>query len=663
MSMLSHLRLRTKLALLLGLSALALVASIASGASLMQQRMIGDRVDKLRAVVQSAMGFARTLDKQVANGRITRDQALAQFRDDLHTVRFDSGTNYVLVQTPDGIVVMHGGDPAREGKPTASKDADGRSSADLAREVLRNSDEGVITYLALKPGATQPAPKLSYVARYQPWQMVFIAGAWTDDLDASGRTSLLLLASIVGGILLVVTLAAWLINRDISGSLGKLKAAMEDLANGDLATRIPGTTRRDEVGAMAATVQVFKEHMAKEVGLAAAQAQDHQRAEQEKKAALVGMADTIESATTAALHEVGTRTAAMTATAEEMSASAVRTGNSAQTAANASGLALANAQTVASAAEQLSASIREISAQVAQSSAIVSRAVTAGAETRATIDALNEEVTRIGVVADMIAEIADKTNLLALNATIEAARAGEAGKGFAVVASEVKALAIQTAKSTNEIAQHIRQVRSATGDSVAAVVRIEETIGEIDAIASSIAAAVEEQGAATAEIARNVAETASAANEMTTRTAEVSIEAEQTGKRAVEVRENAAGLNTAVAALRHSVMRVVRTATTEVDRRKAVRHEVDLPCRLSVPGQDVRAARINDISEAGARIEGGPSLHKGTRGTLHLDNGAFALPFTVRGSEDGLHLEFELDEATTARLRSNIERLAHSHAA
>ena len=274
----------------------------------------------------------------------------------------------------------------------------------------------------------------------------------------------MLLASIGGGILLVVLLAAWLINRDISGSLGKLKAAMEELAKGDLSTRIPGTTRRDEIGAMAATVQVFKEHMLKEAKLAAAQAKDHQRAEQEKRAALVGMADTIESETTTALHDVGTRIAEMTAITEEMRASAVRTGNSAQTAATASGLALANAQTVASAAEQLSASIREISAQVAQSSAIVSRAVTAGAETRATIDTLNEEVTRIGAVADMIGEIADKTNLLALNATIEAARAGEAGKGFAVVASEVKALAIQTAKSTHEIAQHIRQVRSATGD-------------------------------------------------------------------------------------------------------------------------------------------------------------------------------------------------------
>ena len=162
---------------------------------------------------------------------------------------------------------------------------------------------------------------------------------------------------------------------------------------------------------------------------------------------------------------------------------------------------LGNAQTVASAAEQLSASIHEISELVTRSTGVVGAAVAASDQLRVTIEALNTKVGQIGSMADMISEIAARTNLLALNATIEAARAGDAGKGFAVVAGEVKLLATQTARLTAILPAKWAGCRAATAASVAAVGRIGATITEADGIAAAIALAVVQQGEATGEIA------------------------------------------------------------------------------------------------------------------------------------------------------------------
>jgi CheY-like chemotaxis protein len=99
----------------------------------------------------------------------------------------------------------------------------------------------------------------------------------------------------------------------------------------------------------------------------------------------------------------------------------------------------------------------------------------------------------------------------------------------------------------------------------------------------------------------------------------------------------------------------------QLDRRASVRFRVNLPCRISVPGQAAWDARVIDFSEGGARVRSGLSLPYGARGSLYVDGVDIALPFVVRGADDGLHLMFELDAATTARLKPVVGQLGQGH--
>ncbi|HEY0838348.1 MAG TPA: methyl-accepting chemotaxis protein [Azospirillum sp.] len=476
------------------------------------------------------------------------------------------------------------------------------------------------------------------------------------EADAA-RADLMLGVALLAVVVLLAAAAAWVITVQVNRPIFRLTETMGALADGRFEVAVPGVGRRDEIGLMAEAVEVFKRNGQENERLRAEQERQRADSETAKRAALESMASTVEREMRSAVEQVAQRTREMDGSAGSMASSADQVSANSQSVAAAAEQALSNAQSVATAVEEMSASIRSINDQLTQASAVTRRAVGAGQKTHATIQALAETVGRIGDVAKLISAIAGQTNLLALNATIEAARAGEAGKGFAVVATEVKNLASQTAKATEEIAVQISSVQDGTAQAVAAVREISETIAEIDGIAGSVAAAMDQQGAATHEISRNVVETTGAAQEVSQRIAEVSAEATANGGRAADVRTIAADLAGSIDSLRETLVRAVRTATREVDRRAYPRYAVERRCRLST-GAGQAEARVQDLSVRGACLAGAPTLVEGARGSLSMDGVEQALPFSVLERREGwLHVRFEMPDAEQAAFERAFPRL------
>ena len=329
----------------------------------------------------------------------------------------------------------------------------------------------------------------------------------------------------------------------IARPIRMIVGVLQELAAGRYQVEIAGLDRKDEVGEVAKTAEVFRENGLAKIRMEAEQKEIEQRSAAQRRQDMLRLADQFESAVGEVIETVRSASTELEASATTLTSTAEHAQQLATVVASASEEASTNVQSVASATEELSSSITEISRQVQESARVASEAVGQARTTTERVSELSKAATRNGDVVELTNTIAGQTNLLALNATIEAARAGEAGRGFAVVASEVKALAEQTAKATGEIGQQISGIQSATQESVGAIKDISDTIERLSEISSAIAAAVEEQGAATQEISRNVQQAAEGTHQVSSNITDVQRGASETGSASAQVLSAAQSLS------------------------------------------------------------------------------------------------------------------------
>jgi methyl-accepting chemotaxis protein len=543
---------RRRVYLLALLVALGLALVIGCALQVQWASMRSQRIAQLDALVQVATTVAERNRTLADAGQITVQEAQARTLHEIQTMRYGHG-DYFFVLNRDMVTIAHP-NPKQIGVNSLNQpDARGFNYAAYVRPRALRDGKATVAYDFPRAGQTVAEEKIGLFSYYAPWQWMIGTDVYVDDLKADFWSLAWRLLGIALVILVAVLAAATMVMRSIVKPVSNLKATMEQLAGGKLEQDVPHTALRDEVGAMARAVALFRDSMRDRRRLRAEQEETRAASEASHKAALVQMTDTFETQVGVVVGQLSAASTALEATARSMSDTAGQTAGDASASAAAADEANAGVGSVAAAAEELASSIAEISRQVAQSSRMTGKAVDDARRTDTIVRALADGAQKIGDVVSLITSIAGQTNLLALNATIEAARAGEAGKGFSVVASEVKGLAIQTTRATEQIAQQITQIQATTREAVQAIEGIAQSVGQVSEIATSIAAAIEEQGAATDEIARNVQQAARATRQVGETISGVSQKASSTGAAAVQVLNAAGDLSKQAAWLRSEV--------------------------------------------------------------------------------------------------------------
>lgn len=402
--------------------------------------------------------------------------------------------------------------------------------------------------------------------------------------------------------------------------LTKLIKVMMDLSQGDRSKDIPYKNRKDEIGAVASALQIFKNNQDKVEELNHQSIQEAIDAQKRIKNEMLGLSDLLEKEIKDIVTNVQQKVSSMMKSASGMIDSVRIVSEDVTIVAASSEETSINVQSVAGSAEKLAQSVQDVTAKVAQAAQISQDAVMSANQTGQIVSNLAESASKISEIIEIISNIAEQTNLLALNATIESARAGEAGKGFAVVAAEVKNLASQTTKATEEITQQIQGIQEVTNQAVKAIENISITVKQVDDISSDISREIDDQENATNGISESTQQAAIGSREVSSSIAKVGNQASQTRELAQEVSTIINDVGQLVQFLQDRLQVVVRTSIAGNRRTHERVEDPGILAVLHVGGQHLSRQVIN-LSSSGVAVDPNEvTLHAGDQVSFSLQN-------------------------------------------
>ena len=529
---------------------------------LMESKILDEKRIANQSVVDVAFTLIADYDARAQKGEFSTEEAQRRAVLRIKDLRY-KGTEYFWINDLHPTMIMHPTQTQLDGKDLSDyKDPNGKKLFVEFVKVCKDKGEGFVDYQWPKPGGTKPVPKISFVKLYQPWGWIIGSGVYIDDVapQMARQRNIVLLATAVGTLVIIFINFLWY-RRSIAKPLQAIGTVIDSVKKGNYTDRIKIDSRdefydiaetfngtMDKVTALIQTDDERKKMQQDIVRFlnilsAASDGDLSQKAEVTPdifgsladafNLMVEGLSDLIKEVKKSA-EEANSRSIAMAEIIRKLEAGADMQKIEVKTASDAVTISADSATQIAEKTKVAQQISEDAFVAINRGGKIVADSINGMQLIRVTVQAINkrmkvlsEKMMEIGIISQLISEIANRTNLLALNASIEAARAGEQGKGFVIIADEIRGLAERSGKSTKQISEIIGAIQNEAAtvtkhleeetnyvemetnmasDTGTIFAQIETIIKNIGSITTEIDAATGDQKAITSKVAISMEE-------------------------------------------------------------------------------------------------------------------------------------------------------------